>query len=116
MSFIDATCLKCGKRIGWQGTLLDRPSCPKCGFRPPNSELQKAEDELDLARQEIDAQHKAELDAATEKERRVMAEGAEAVKSESKFLDVHRFNPYKGTDLQKWWIRGWRQKYFQMRD
>jgi len=29
-AFYDATCEKCGKRIGWFGELKDRPPCPKC--------------------------------------------------------------------------------------
>lgn len=49
-AFIHATC-RCGKRIGWTGTMLDRPRCPKCGYRPPEAELQKAEQQFqaDLA-------------------------------------------------------------------
>jgi len=28
--FFDARCSKCGTKIGWYGTLTDRPSCRKC--------------------------------------------------------------------------------------
>lgn len=43
--FIDATC-KCGKRIGWCGGMGDRPACPKCGYRPPQAELDASETEM----------------------------------------------------------------------
>jgi hypothetical protein len=31
VGFFDASCEKCGKRIGWCGKLKDRPPCPRCG-------------------------------------------------------------------------------------
>lgn len=53
-STIDATCPKCGKRIGWCGEMGDRPACPKCGHRPPQAELDAAQAEMDAALAEMD--------------------------------------------------------------
>jgi DNA-binding XRE family transcriptional regulator len=44
---IDATCPKCGRRIGWSGKMVDRPKCRRCGHRPPESELAAADLEME---------------------------------------------------------------------
>ena len=46
-AFMDATCPLCGKRFGWNGNLLDRPVCPKCGHRPTEEDRQAAQDRFD---------------------------------------------------------------------
>ena len=38
---IDATCPACNRRIGWSGTMKNRPAC-HCGHRPPQEELDAA--------------------------------------------------------------------------
>ena len=40
----DASCT-CGKRFGWQGTLADKPPCPKCGKydKPSRSDIDQIE-------------------------------------------------------------------------
>lgn len=43
MSMIDGNCPKCGKRFGWQGSMIDRPPCPKCGHQIPRAELEADE-------------------------------------------------------------------------
>lgn len=47
--FCDVRCPKCGKKICWRGTCVDRPKCPnpKCQHRPPQAELEKADAEMD---------------------------------------------------------------------
>ena len=39
-AMIDVCCYKCQRRFGWAGCYEDRPSCPRCGFRPPQEELE----------------------------------------------------------------------------
>jgi uncharacterized protein (DUF983 family) len=46
MAFNDARCPKCNRRIGWTGSLKNRPPCPGCGYQIPLEELQAAEDEM----------------------------------------------------------------------
>lgn len=43
--FIDASCPKCHKKIGWFGVMTDHPGCA-CGYRPPQEELQATEDKM----------------------------------------------------------------------
>ncbi len=45
-AFNDVRC-KCGKKIGWMGKASDRPKCPKCGDRPSDSELKKADAQIE---------------------------------------------------------------------
>ena len=33
-AFFDASCPNCQTRIGWYGTLAERPACPYCSYRP----------------------------------------------------------------------------------
>ena len=33
LMFMDATCPRCGKRIGWYGDVSDRPPCGGCGHQ-----------------------------------------------------------------------------------
>ena len=44
-AFMDATCPKCSKRIGWAGEMKDRPPCPRCGHQlsPEKMEADAAE-------------------------------------------------------------------------
>ena len=46
MSFIDATCPKCSKRFGWTGNLVDKPPCPKCGWKDDPEKLKKIQEEM----------------------------------------------------------------------
>ena len=43
-AMIDVSCPKCRRRFGWCGTMRNQPSCPRCGHRPPQAELDAAED------------------------------------------------------------------------
>ncbi len=52
-SFNDATCPKCGKRIGWVGNLRDKPACPKCGFRDSQEELERVDKMLEEMEQKM---------------------------------------------------------------
>lgn len=45
MAFMDVTCPRCKRRLGWQGNMADRPPC-KCGYRPPQAELEEADRQL----------------------------------------------------------------------
>lgn len=49
MAFIDGTCLKCGRRYGWQGKIVDQPPCPKCGNEPDREALAKTQEQMDKA-------------------------------------------------------------------
>jgi len=49
-AFYDARCPRWGRRVGWFGELKDRPAC-RCGHRPPDSELQADQQEMDAFRQ-----------------------------------------------------------------
>src|SRR5689334_11247246 len=40
VGMIDAQCERCRKRFSWTGTILDRPSCPRCGHRVPRERLE----------------------------------------------------------------------------
>jgi DNA-binding transcriptional regulator YiaG len=44
---IDATCPKCKKRIGWQGSMLDQPACPRCGTQAQVEDLSALQQLLD---------------------------------------------------------------------
>ena len=44
-AFMDATCPKCKRRIGWHGTVLDRPACA-CGHQIDKAELQADHDKV----------------------------------------------------------------------
>lgn len=50
-AFIDASCRKCGARIGWFGRVMDRPACRRCGDRPDDAELQSDQTEMDNFRE-----------------------------------------------------------------
>ena len=39
-AFIDACCKRCHARIGWYGTVLEHPGCPRCGWKPAPETLQ----------------------------------------------------------------------------
>jgi hypothetical protein len=40
MAMIDVSCPKCHKRHGYQGEIVDRPPCPRCGHQVPREELE----------------------------------------------------------------------------
>ena len=46
ITFFDASCQKCQRKFGWQGTVLDRPPCPRCGFQIPAEKLQHDAEEI----------------------------------------------------------------------
>ena len=71
-AMIDATCSKCGRRIGWYGTIADRPACPRCGHRPPRAELDAAEAEMQAFRDRL-ATHPRNADADTRRQQRLDA-------------------------------------------
>jgi DNA-binding XRE family transcriptional regulator len=48
---IDARCPKCGAHIGWFGRVVDRPPCLRCGHRPPDTELQHDQEEIEAFRE-----------------------------------------------------------------
>jgi len=48
--FFDGHCTKCGARIGWAGTVADRPPCHACGFQQDPKELAAAQKAMDDAR------------------------------------------------------------------
>ncbi len=50
VGFFDVQCSKCRKRFGWSGRFVDRPACPRCGHRPPQTELDADQAELDRHR------------------------------------------------------------------
>ena len=43
----DVSCKKCRRRYGWFGRVSQQPKCPKCGFRPSQIELDKAEKDFE---------------------------------------------------------------------
>jgi hypothetical protein len=65
--FIDVQC-KCGKKFGWCGDMTTRPPCPKCGLRPPQTELVAAQQRMDEDRRLMDSRPEA---AVCSKQRRL---------------------------------------------
>ncbi len=51
-AMLDATC-PCGKRLGWRGSVTDRPACSRCGHRPPDAELAAEQAKVDEVRRLI---------------------------------------------------------------
>lgn len=45
-AFIDARCRKCHAHIGWYGTVLDHPGCPRCGTKPDVERLNADHEEM----------------------------------------------------------------------
>ena len=45
-AFIDAACKRCHARIGWYGTVLEHPGCPRCGWKPDLRTLKADHDEM----------------------------------------------------------------------
>ncbi len=45
-ALMDATCPKCRQHIGWYGTVLERPACPRCGHRIDKAALQADHDKV----------------------------------------------------------------------
>src|SRR5260221_14357842 len=56
MPMIDVACPQCGRKFGWCGTFAQRPYCPSCRHRPPQTELDAvdAHMEADRVRRETD--------------------------------------------------------------
>lgn len=54
-AFMDATCEKCGRRIGWFGNMVDRPPCERCGHLPEREALEDADAQLEAIRAEMRA-------------------------------------------------------------
>lgn len=46
-AFIDARCPKCKGHVGWYGSVLDRPPCPKCGHQIPQDQLEIDRNHMD---------------------------------------------------------------------
>lgn len=46
-AFMDATCKKCGKRIGWFGRAVNMPTCPRCGAEPDRAALERDQTIMD---------------------------------------------------------------------
>ncbi len=44
-----AECRRCGARFAWRGTMLDMPSCPRCGQTMPREDKEPAQAPLDTA-------------------------------------------------------------------
>lgn len=63
MSFNDARCPKCDKKISWTGDLKDRPPCPQCGHQIPLEELERAEKEMQEFRDSILGEEEDEEDS-----------------------------------------------------
>lgn len=53
-AFLDGTCTKCGKRIGWCGDMMDKPPCSGCGHQTPKEDLQKEQDKLNKIMEEFE--------------------------------------------------------------
>lgn len=68
---IDVQC-RCGRRLGWSGTMRDRPACPKCGARPPQAELDASADKMEAAR-ELLRTHPGKASADQRREQRILA-------------------------------------------
>lgn len=43
--FFDATCTNCKRKVGWSGSYLDRPPCPRCGHKLTKEELEEGDTE-----------------------------------------------------------------------
>src|ERR1700737_4030596 len=71
-AMIDVSCPKCNKRFGWGGDMVDRPPCPKCGYRPPQSELEAADKEMEAFALRL-LTHPKNADLATRRQQRVDA-------------------------------------------
>ena len=58
-AMMDAICENCGARIGWSGSHLNQPACPKCGRRPHPEILAARQLALEEALAEPDPQQQA---------------------------------------------------------
>lgn len=52
-AFMDATCPKCKKKIGWFGDVTDRPACPKCGHAYSRHQLEQDQRQMDKIKEEM---------------------------------------------------------------
>jgi uncharacterized Zn finger protein (UPF0148 family) len=71
-AMIDASCPKCRRRFGWCGTLANRPACPMCGHRPPQSELDAEAAEMEAFHERLRT-HPGRADGETRRQQRVDA-------------------------------------------
>lgn len=123
--FMDATCEKCGTRIGWFGNLIDRPPCGNCGHAIDPEELKRSDAELErmlaesrakiLERAEHEWRHRTpEQGAAFEEGRKAYVDTPRPPGSLSDPLLQHHVNSYFRLEkenpkraLGKWFARGW---------
>ncbi|HVP10930.1 MAG TPA: hypothetical protein VMV94_07030 [Phycisphaerae bacterium] len=47
----DAKCKKCGRHFGWSGSVQDAPSCPRCGAKLSQDDLEHDQAVIDEFRQ-----------------------------------------------------------------
>jgi ribosome-binding protein aMBF1 (putative translation factor) len=59
--FIDVLCPKCRRRFGWQGRMVDRPPCPRCGHQAPKVDLEAADARMDADRALIASRPEASI-------------------------------------------------------
>lgn len=71
-AMMDGRCTKCGRRIGWCGTMSNMPACPKCGHRPPQADLDADEAEMEAFREQLRT-HPKNADADMRRKQRVAA-------------------------------------------
>lgn len=50
---IDVSCEKCGRRFGWFGLVKDQPRCPRCHYRPAQSDLDARKSISDLVKNDM---------------------------------------------------------------
>lgn len=123
--FMDATCEKCGKRIGWFGNLSDRPPCSGCGHAIDPEKLKLADAELEktmaaaraniIERAEHEWRHRTpEQEAAYEEGRSAYVNTPRPAGSLSDPLLQSSVNPYARLErenpkfqLCRWFARGW---------
>lgn len=126
-AFFDARCTRCSRKIGWRGRYVDMPMC-RCGYRPPQSELERADSNFAAIKDRIRAETKARRDAEWAADQPVAAacyaEGQDAATTHGargpdgrRPLPSDMPNPYVATRTpdgkfwelhSRWWFRGWR--------
>jgi ribosome-binding protein aMBF1 (putative translation factor) len=50
VAMIDVSCPKCRRRFGWYGRFVDRPPCPRCDHQIKPADLERAQDQMNHAR------------------------------------------------------------------
>jgi ribosome-binding protein aMBF1 (putative translation factor) len=82
---IDAQCSKCARRFGWSGTMAQRPACPRCGFRPPQADLDAAARKMEEYSERLRT-HPANAGAEMRRQQRVDA--GLTLRQAARLLDV----------------------------